>query len=99
MKQLSALFLLLLMVSTTALADAPKLKKKEGAIKVFAAVYKSATDCDITYYRIKVNGEDLLVDSEGRFIKYICETENHAPLLPAIYKVVMIPVSMMTGLQ
>ena len=99
MKLLSALFLLLLVMSTTVLADAPQLKKKEGAIKVFAAVYKSATDCDITYYRIKVKGEDVLVDSEGRFIKYICETEDRAPMLPVIYKVVMIPVGLMTGLQ
>ncbi|MEO6167321.1 MAG: hypothetical protein ABIO98_07380 [Chitinophagales bacterium] len=88
-----------LFITTAAFADGPKKNADEGTVLVMAPVYKTVTDCEVTYYRTKINGENVLLDNKGRFIKYICDEEETTKVLPAIYKVIMIPVGLMTGLK
>ncbi|HUM46975.1 MAG TPA: hypothetical protein PLD84_08605 [Chitinophagales bacterium] len=101
MKTLTSFFFIAtIFVTTSAFADGPKKNVDAGTVLVMAPVYKTVTDCDITYYRTKINGENVLLDDKGRFIKYLCDDEeSKLKVMPAIYKAIMIPVGLMTGLK
>ena len=94
MKTLESVFLslaVILFMCSFSLAASPV-----KTVKIFAPVYKAVTDCDITYYRTKINGEDVLIDSRGRFVKYICDDEGEYGEVKTsvIYKMIMVPVSL-----
>lgn len=77
--------------SASAFADNPTVNNLTTT-QVLLPVYKIVKDCELTYYRTKINGEDVLVDSKGRFIKYLCSEEDLK--LPESFRVLTVPVQL-----
>ncbi|MEP7128161.1 MAG: hypothetical protein ABI729_04805 [Chitinophagales bacterium] len=95
MKTLKCFLFATVFISTTVFADSPKNSK----VSIIAPIYQIFKDCDLTYYQTKINGESVLVDSKGRFVKYICEEEVTKIERPVIFKAIMVPVTLLTGLK
>lgn len=95
-KSLLLIFSLIAFISATSFAASSTKTAATHTIKIFAPVYKTVTDSDITYYRTKINGEDILVDNKGRFIKYLCDEEEEMQThMPVTYKAIMVPVNLL----
>lgn len=99
MKTLQYFLIAALLFSVSATASAFPKSDSIKKVKVVAPVYQVFKDCDLTYYRTKINGESILVDSKGRLVKYLCDSEDTKGALPAIFKVILVPVTLLTGLQ
>lgn len=99
MKTLQCCLIAALLFSLPAVANALPKNEADQKVKVVAPVYQVFKDCDLTYYRTKINGESVLVDSKGRLVKYLCDSEETKGTLPVIFKVILVPVTLMTGLQ
>ncbi|MBK9733023.1 MAG: hypothetical protein IPO83_17360 [Chitinophagaceae bacterium] len=95
MKTLKCFLFATLFISATAFADSPKSSK----VSIVAPIYEMFKDCDLTYYKTKINGESVLVDNKGRFVKYLCDDEETKNTRPVIFQVIMVPVTLFTGLK
>lgn len=100
MKASQCFFSAILFFTLSAHAASPKGDKTNGTVvRIVSPIYKSVVDSDRTYYKTKVNGEWVLVDSKGRFIQYLCDDEDTNQVLPVIFKAIMIPVTLLTGIK
>lgn len=97
MKSLRLLLIAFTFLSTASVANAHPKKEDNGKVKIVAPVYEAFRDCDLTYYRTRIHGESVLVDNKGRLVKYLCDSEEAKSGLPVIFKVILVPVTLLTG--
>jgi hypothetical protein len=91
LKSFAAILATVVVCSASAFADNPT-GSNLTTTQVLLPVYKIVKDCELTYYRTKVNGEDVLVDSKGRFIKYLCSEEDLK--IPESFQVLTVPLQL-----
>jgi hypothetical protein len=78
-----------LFFSSRSFASGPENITNAATSKVLTPVSKTLHDCDITYYIIKINNENVLMDNKGKVIKYLCEDDKL--MKPERYQVLNIP--------
>jgi hypothetical protein len=77
--------------TASAFADGPTAKNTNTA-QLVLPVFKTVFDSGITYYRTRINGEDVLVDNKGRLVKYLCSEEDLQ--IPEGYKLLTVPANL-----
>jgi uncharacterized protein (UPF0333 family) len=93
LKAISILMMSIMIFVASAKASDPETVSTKSATKIFTPVYKTLHDNDITYYIIKINGENVLMDSKGRVVKYLCDDDQLKS--PEGYKLITIPANLL----
>ena len=94
LKSLSLVVISMMVFTAATKAGTPEKVESGTTMKILTPVYKTLHDCEITYYIIRINDENVLMDNKGKVIKYLCEDDNLK--VPQSYEVLTIPASLIS---
>jgi hypothetical protein len=93
LKQFMVIMLVIISATAIAKASGPEKEDSSSLTKIYTPVYRILQDNDVFYYIIKVNGENVLMDNQGKVIRYLCDDEHLKS--PESYQLITVPVSLL----